>query len=494
MNRAGRALLFSLVAFCRPAPPACAQTDWDSFFDGRRPRLELDASLKPRSAPGSTADAAHVNLLLKAHQSDRRASVWPGFSVLDQPVLIYDEGKRSFLIAHPAPPADYQAVTSAPPAVFEKQGSIPDLKFAFQFHRLVNGIDTFAYRYTADDKPASAVSTIVHERFHVHQEKWFSAERRAERRSEPDAEDLALAALEQAALKSALAATDPLQSSRSIRRFLAARAARYARRPDGRAPENHEERMEGMAEYVELSLLERPEVAPTRLGMIGKISRRLAAFPEIDDMEKHRYYATGAAQGLLLERGGPKDWKEQVSAGAAPHDLLAAAYPLPAAERAVLLAEAKTAYGYDALLRSGTALAAEFQAAKARALAEYAALGGAEWTIPIPWSDSTNFGVGSHPPSYKLGENEELLPHMKVVDVRAEGFSLHLTARPVVIGSGVRFHADAAAVTLDGRVVPLSDGRHAFDTLALNENGVELSVARPGTLTVSGRRVVVAYR
>lgn len=486
--------LFTAFFTVLPIHNICAQSTWDRVFDGGE--ALVIQSIVPPPAPVSDVETVgpRVTLLLSADQSNQRAPVWPGYSVFGQPVLLYEAGLRSFLIAHPNPPAGYNAVFSSPQAVFEKQGAISDLNFAFQFHRQVGKVDTFAYRYQPGGKPEWDVHTIVHERFHVYQETGFAAPQYGQRASEPDAGDLALAALEQRALKSALQAAAPAESARFARQFLAVRAERYARLPDSSAVETDQERMEGMAQYIEENLMARPDVAPVPGDVIPLITRRLDRFPTIDDMEKGRYYGTGAAQGLLLDRAGHAGWKELVSAGAAPHDLLALSYPVSSGTGQALLVEAKAEHGYADLLRTGTQVAADFQALKAGAVSDYENSPGIEWKVPVPWDKETNFGFSGSNPDFKLNGRETLMPHLQVLDVTGAVFTLHFENRPAVLGPGVRFHAAAsAALLIDGVSLPLADGSYPFGTLSLSEAGLDLSIAKPGTLTVTGRKAVISY-
>ena len=486
--------LFTAFLTLLPIQNICAHNTWDRVFDGSQ--ALVIQSIVPPPVPVSDVEAVgpRVTLLLNADRSNQLNPVWPGYSVFGQPVLLYEAGIRSFLIAHPNPPAGYNAVFSSPRTVFEKQGAISDLNFPFQFHRQVGKIDTFAYRYQPGDKPERDVHTVVHERFHVYQEKDFAATQHSQRTSEPDAEDLALAALEQRALKSALQTADPAGSARFARQFLAVRAERYARLPDSGDVETEQERTEGMAQYIEENLMARPDVAPVPGGVIPLITRRLDRFPTIDDMEKGRYYATGAAQGLLLDRAGHAGWKELVSAGAAPHELLALSYPMSSGTGQALLAEAKAEHGYNDLLRTGTQVAADFQSLKDSAISDYENSPGIEWKVPVPWDNETNFGFSGSNPDFKLDGRETLMPHLHLLDVSGKTFTLHFEDRPAVLGSGVRFHAAAsAAVLIDGVSIPLSDGSYPFNTLSLNEAGLNLSIAKPGTLTVTGRKAVITY-
>lgn len=488
-----KTLVTALLAVL-PVQQLYAQNTWDRIFDGSQALpIQSPAPLAP-AASEVLIIGPRITLLLDADQSNQQAAVWPGYSVFGQPILLYEAGVRSFLLAHPNPPAGYNAVLSSPQPVFEKEGPLPDLNFPFQFHRMVNKIDSFAYRYQPGGKPERDVHTIVHERFHVHQEKGFSGFTHNKRRSEPDAEDLALAALEQRTLRSALKAVDTTGSSRFVRQFLAARAERYARQPDSRDPETDQERSEGMAEYVEVNLMNRPGVAPTPGGILTVVTAELDRFPTIDAMVKFRYYATGAAQGLLLDRTGRADWKEAVSAGASLSSLVALAYPMASGSGQALLAEAKSEHGYEELLKTGTQLAGDFQTQKALAISEYENAPGIEWTVPVPWDKETNFGFSGANPEFKLSNTETLRPHLILLDITGTAFTLHFTNRPAVMGSGVRFHAAAeAALLLNGSPFALSDGAYPFGTLSLTEAGLALNIARPGTLTVTGSKAVLSY-
>jgi len=426
-----------------------------------------------------------VTLLLAADRSNRRDPVWPGYDVFGQPVLLYEAGVRSFLIAHPNPPAGYEPALSSPRPVFVKQGPVPGLNFTFEFHFPLNGADTFAYRYEAQDRPAQDIRTVVHERFHVFQKTGFKPGRYGKRASEPDGEDLALAALEQKTLKLALYAQGTRAAAGYIGQFIAVREARYARFPAARLPENYEERSEGTARYADLVLNLRQEVSPQPGGPEASLLPYLDSFPDVDKMGKSRYYGTGAAQGLLLDRAGRADWKALVAAGQSPYDVTFHAFR--PADLAASLAEAKREHGYEGLLATGLQKVSAFQAAKTAAIAAYNALPGPEWSVP----SATGMGYSAASPTYKLSPTETLMPTTYMVDAAMEGYEFNLTDRPVVLGGNeVRFHA-AAAVVMDGRPFDLADGVYTFGSLSVSAAGLKVFVSRPGTLTVSGGKAAV---
>lgn len=431
-----------------------------------------------------------VTLLLNAAESNRLAPVWPGYSVFGQPILLYEKGVRSFLFAHPNPPAGYARIAASPWPVFEKQGEVPGLRFSFEFHFPYGGEDAFAYMYGPGEDPVANVRTMVHERFHVFQHTAFAPGSYVRRDSEPDGEDLALAALEQLSLKSALKAAGRSETGRYIRHYLAARGARYARTPDCRRQEEDEERSEGMALYADSVLLDRPGLAPRPGGSEAAVIRRLERLPSIDEMNKGRYYGTGAAQGLLLDRAGA-GWKESVAGGRPLYDALGALYPLAGHEAEAALLEAKAAQDFGKLLAQGEKAAADYQAGKAAAIAAYEAAPGREWSVPRP--NSTGYSAAG--PSYKLGKNDTLMPGLRVLSADSGGIRIHFSDRPVIMaGPAIRFHAKpGAALLLDGAPAPEADGVYPFRTLSLSEGGAEIVfLAKPGALTLSGGKASVA--
>lgn len=440
-------------------------------------------------APVSDVEAAgpQVTLLLAADRADSLDPVWPGYGIFGQPILLCEAAGRSFLIAHPNPPEGYVPLISSPRAVLAKPGPVAGFSVTYKRHFQFNGADTFAYRYKDGESPAETLRMLVHERFHNFQQAGFADMDYAERSSEPDGEDLALAALEQAALRSALAAPGPETAAGYAAQFLAARGARYARLPDCRPAENLTDIMEGTAEYVSRALVLRPEVLPAPGGAAGAVAGLLKVFPEVDAMSSDRSYAVGAALGLLLDGAGRRDWKELAAAGTPLYDLALQTFPLP--DPAAALREAKAEHGYAALLETGLAKAAAFQSARDAAISDYEGLPGTEWTVP----SAGNLFHSAAAPLYDLDGGSTLMPAMRTIETKMYGYSLTVKDRPAILGTGrISFHA-SAEVLLDGEPFPLQDGARRFQSLSVTGPGLELSVSLPGTLKVAGRKAEITF-
>lgn len=374
--------------------------------------LPASAQISAVSTEYQSGTSPLVKEILKADQSNRKDPVWPGFNLLDQPILIYEAGVRSFLIAHPNPPSGYKGVQASPHTVFEKQGEVEDLDFVYQLHRDVNGSDTFAFRMESNDQIAENLYTVVHERFHVFQQEDFKGPPAWSKYLEPSAEVLAMAALEQKALEKALSAETPQEVARYAKLFNAIRLARYQGPSVLQEVDAGQERSEGMAEYVTSVLLYRKGFP--KAGSSGRLDiiYRLQRFPNVANMKKGRHYWIGTAQGYILDEGGPADWKKRVADGEAPFDIVKEAYPVAEKDLPTLLAKAKSELGYMALLAKAAKIDGEFQKAKARAIADYAALPGIELTVSIPWSPDNKVQVlhSSDGTNYDIDEQKTLIP------------------------------------------------------------------------------------
>ncbi len=426
-----------------------------------------------------------ISLLMSFEQMIKKNPVWPGYSVLAQPIMVYRKGERSFLLEHPTPPQDYSMIAVSPYSVAMKEGTT-QMDVTFKFHFLINGVDSFAYMYKPgpnSDSPKSIAhdaGLIVHERFHVFQEKDFKdipGHLPAER-YEPSGKVLAMAILEQRALAAAVTAEDQNESAFFARLFVAIRKNRNSEGLADTNNENLEEQSEGTAQYVEINFLARMP------GDNGRALKDLLQFMElctdIDSLGKTRFYATGAIQSILLDRHGQASWKSSVASGIPTADLLMALYPMSDAERQGLVDKAKARFDYVKLLEIGNAATAEYTAEKEKALADYNSLGGIELEVPDRGGPvgMTNW--------YPLDNGDTLYPSIHYKEINDAQLKLRIENRPAISGRrGFRFHVGVhAQFLLDGQPFELSNGTYPFASLEVHEPGADMVVSVPGTIGV----------
>ncbi len=436
-----------------------------------------------------------VRLILKAAQAIEEQNIWPGFSLLSQPILLYETGKKAFLIAHPDPPAEYTTIQAKPVAVHLRRGPIHDVNFVFSMDYPVNEHSCFVLRYDTNDSPATDCATVIHERFHVFQDTAFKNMPGTERYELEDPENQALAVLEQRALAKALRA-DRDSRPRYAGMFVAVRTLRNKQFGQHiQSIENGEERLEGMPYYVErktmAALSNSEEISNFRL---LPILDRLMNRPTLDDMEKSRYYGTGAAQAYLLDLAGDRAWKQAVAQGTSLFDRMAGNYSVPADTLKGFVEEAKTELlGYSSLVAEAEV---ELQKRAARMAAEYKRFDrqpGLRFSISVPLNFSVQYGFEGK--KYTAPGHDALYAKMRHLSMREDNFLMSLSRRPVQMGrSVIKFYVreEACTINRDAKMLRLDQpGNYDFKSLTVHGNGFDLTSKLPGTVSIRPGEIAI---
>ncbi len=276
--------------------------------------------------PGERSALSTLDLALEI-EADHGEKIWPGFSLIEEPLLIHRPGKRSFLIAAPSSvvgddvaPRDLKHL----PRVIEIPAGEVQLNPSVLFSRDVplRGVEAFMIRHTDGTRSPRWFRLLVHEVFHRHQQRHF-----VRNRTEPlcrypveDETLVARALLEQRRLGRALTAAMDEDAAAGLRRYVAYRLGRYEatqRGPEARTIEDWEERLEGTARLVE-------DLYAIAAGHKDADATRRRLQKKLDtlapkDLQKWRYYHTGEALLLLLQRLSPGgSWRRSMDDGASP--------------------------------------------------------------------------------------------------------------------------------------------------------------------------------
>ncbi|MFH1531004.1 MAG: hypothetical protein ABIK09_09765 [Pseudomonadota bacterium] len=273
--------------------------------------------------PGERAALETLDLALASEASEGEA-IWPGFSLVGEPILIHRPGARSFLVAAPASvegvdvaPGDLRhlpRVIAVPSAEIRVNPSV-----LFSRDVPVRGVEAFMIRHTDGTKRLRFYRLLVHEIFHLHQLHRFVRNREEPLCRYPmeDGEFVAGALIEQRRLARSLSAGSDDDARRGLRQVLANRLARYEDSLGGltaQGIEEWEERLEGTARYVE----ELYAIAAGLLDHDAAVQRLAASLQGLapKDLQKWRYYRTGEALLLLVRRLLPEPvWQQQVDDG-----------------------------------------------------------------------------------------------------------------------------------------------------------------------------------
>lgn len=271
-----------------------------------------------------------------AHRLCGEGDLWPGFALPSIPILLYD-ASEAWLIGHPAPPEGYRPAGEVAGRPVHAGPVRPDMagNTAMPVAGHLTALVNLADRPPSDD--AALARLILHEAFHVFQQVAFPALPRMDLAGmqamasypENDPANNAMAVVENRLLARALEG-----DRTAVGAFLSMRQHRHRHlvridRGDAAVYEQTAEWVEGTPTYVEVRAGAPLDELAGRL-LSYNVGGRHAAY--------RRFYDTGAAQALVLDRMAP-GWQARLAAvGGSLQQLLeeSLAEPLPPVHQVVV--------------------------------------------------------------------------------------------------------------------------------------------------------------
>ena len=313
--------------------------------------------------------------------------VWPGYDPGEHPsVAVYKSAdgvvESALAINFPSPEklgdATQLNVTGTPFAsLYRIENITADVKQTFSnipnfdFNANLTGVDSFVMIASGGDgflDPARLdwVSTFLHEQFHRYQGFQFMGFQGSQdvENYAFDANNIALATLEDRALRVAITSDNATTQESAAKHFAAIRMVRLM--ADERVIlDNDQERFEGTARYLEHRLAGND----TRfyyhdgnydLEVHGDLNGLLETGAPIKDYYAFgRFYATGSAVLHTLKLLDVANFEQTVQNGKSPADVLIGHFNLTQAEATQLVADARAAYDPEGGLTSAAERAAE---------------------------------------------------------------------------------------------------------------------------------------
>ncbi len=289
-------------------------------------------------------------------------------------------GKKGFIINHPSPPAGSKLIDSkltyGIPNVYQFDGAAKSItQPGFDFGLKVGNTNVYAFEYSSGDaftnptaksqttgKVTDVFAFFVHEAFHRvqdYEEKWKYPPGNQDSSGYPVTEELTgLAILLGAVLIDGFVGGIPAEQA--LKMYYAIRKQRIEKDTSSTKLitnlDNFQEWLEGMAMYAEhkyLSVLglqypnKDPNSIPGRIVYFTTL-RASDSKNDVIDTFAARYYATGAAVGLMLDKVGDRTWKTRIRQGQTPYAIVAAKYSsLSNSQLAQLVQQAKQKYDYN---------------------------------------------------------------------------------------------------------------------------------------------------
>ncbi len=473
--------------------------------------------------------------------------VWPGWNASDTPLLLYLPGRQELLIGHPSPPPGFVRYTGplefpgAP--ILVRQDSTLFTADGQNTSTDLNGVRTLVVAdplsnirqniaaLLADPRPAEdkvrglelaelspdpydQLGLIVHEAFHVYQDRT---------QSQRDLNEGLLLTypvlavdnnvgfgLEAGALADAIAAADPAALRAAAVRWLAAREQRRRALPARAiAYEDGIEFTEGLAKYTEYRLWQvlegqRPvpgldraqgfagfaDLSPQRRRLLAAMRRHLRGEVNVNNAPygtaplRMRLYYSGMAMGVLLDRVAP-GWKPRLWASdSSLSDLLRLALAATPAELAQGWERARADTAYAPLLAAKTRLAADGARDAAARLAAFGSGPGVRLVIEYGGLGTNRVGLAFTPFGItRVDTARVIFDQTPIRAVFSDGSQLSETfARPVLRDTLAReLHVRLPRDVPRAELVRLAGGRLPEGTpapLELELPDVQLSLQR----------------
>jgi hypothetical protein len=302
-----------------------------------------------------TADAARYTRL-RADVGAQASRFWPGFRPDTIPLQLVFPGRGTMLIGWAGnAPSGYTPIGSSAPGAYWHAGA--DRGAASTATELDHR--SVAQMVITDTAVASVAGLMSHEAFHAFQQsvrrdgvKFGKGENSYYVSQYPvfDVANETSFALELAVLAEGLSARTADAARAAARRFLSLREARH-RAMDANVAlfEKMTELNEGLAEYALVQASHQPGGSPAPA---PTVAQRLETVLGAGDRSiRLRFYSTGAAQALLLDRLAASDWKrELMMRDVTLSDLLGEAISYRASEMADI-AQAKQMHSGAAVAR-----------------------------------------------------------------------------------------------------------------------------------------------
>ncbi len=505
--------------------------------------LVLPASFAAPEDVGEEGPTGEDYLLLRICEGvvrlfeGRTDAVWPGYSLAEQPFLVYAPERWALLLnvadrveGFGAGPEDWPDLG---PGAQYHEGRYGALAGQLEFSLALGETTTVAIGFPdgfserVEHPEVAAFSYIVHEAFHQYQRGAFGEIpwAREERYPISDLENGALAWLEMRVQQDALEAVlagDRERCRLSAEAFVAVRRYRW----DNGAPfireyEQGKELQEGTAKYVELRCVELMRGVDYVSSLDGATSPLAgsftdAAIPDLlhqelrermgdtclapEDIPRNRIYAVAAVEGFLLDYFGI-DWKalaQEAGPGFTYVELLGTRLGVDESAIAELVDRAKREYDYESILAATAEAAEEYRSAYARELEAFETQDGVRVELAVSSSNLSRSRV-SRAKKWLMDDGRFLLcSDFRVYTLRGGDWTLELHEAGLLeindwdaeTKTVVLYDAGVDSVSFDGEpAAALAQGTRDFESFELAGDGFVLSGTHPGRFVAAGDTV-----
>lgn len=256
--------------------------------------------------------------IFRQFQEKGGQEIWPGFHLADQSILFHFQNRHAYAFGLNNPSDLWE------PKMVEGNRVLycsryPNVLPLLHPHFRLGGEKVFVFHLNlVEDSPFLPLLTFIHERFHFHQFQFFQKEQvtPVEMSDYQDIDRLTAMEMEYRLLRSFLEATDQEMKQEYLKNFLAvSEMRRRALHPHSRQWEDHQQKMEGLADYVSVKTFQTfstiPDFHPEKWLLKMKQMKNPGTITTQDAI-KGRHYFVGAALGWALDYYNINDWKLKI--------------------------------------------------------------------------------------------------------------------------------------------------------------------------------------
>lgn len=445
---------------------------------------------------------------LQRSMREGSGQIWPGFHLTNQPLVFHFQNGHVYAFGLQSHSSFWENREIAHlPALFtsEYPDDLPPLHPSFP----LEGERVFVMDLDhGNDTPFLPLLTSVHERFHLHQFRSFYKEKVVEANlSDYQKSDLLTwMEMEHRLLTSFLLANKRETRLHCIKDYLAiSHLRRQSLHPASIIWEDHQQKMEGLADYVSVKTFQIFSTIPDFKAedfLLEMRQRKNKDIVNAEDALKGRHYFVGAVLGWALDFCAADGWKFQIEKGnISLQEMLENALEMTEEERAARCNRLRIDLDSKEIRQRIEQQMEKEKKEKESIVQVFTELEGIKIKMGTP-SGHMSAG-GSHQKSYQVDRVKAFVADTSVATSQDQTWVLRFHSIPLIFEeqNGDRFFKlhPQTLLYLNGKEVSLQNivqGNQKelpFRTLSMTHEHCELISQRPGKLYIEGYEIIFTF-
>lgn len=460
----------------------------------------------------SALEKRYMEIMVATAQSFEREggdSIWPRFQPFSQPVVFHFNNGHvyAFGLNSRSPFWEKLAINQFP-ILFCRQypKTLAPLHPSFPIENQRAFVFSMDH---ADDSSVLPLLTFIHERFHIHQFINFAKEKIAEGLDSDDQsiEQLALMELENLLLANYLKAEGTRDKKHLLKDYLAvSESRRNTLHPAALNWEDHQQKMEGLADYVSVKTFESFPIFQhfdAAQALLEMRNKKITGSVRQDAL-KDRHYFIGAVLALALDECQIPYWKMRIeNEKISLQSLLKPALFMDQFEIDARTANVKSQYDWIAIQKSLSAALNLEKREGELVLAEFEKQEGVLVRMGLPRGRMS--AGGTHEKSCPVGQGRKvMLKDASVARSLDESWKLTFNEIPILLENqkGARsFKLDPGVILdMDGKKLSIKDllNNHreaeiSFSAVSFQADDCSLESKRPGKIMIQNNALTFIF-